>query len=223
MTTLVPDDVTEFVEAIGPDADDVVQKMERHAEREDFPIVGRAVGGWFALLTRMVDARHVFEFGSGFGYSAFWFASVLPPGGEVVLTEVDSDELALARDFFEESGIDERAVFEDGDAIEIVSAYEGPFDVVLIDNEKHRYVEAFEAVREKVAPGGVVLADNAMRAHPVVDFDDLTDLLAGGDPAAASEGTRGIAAYLERVRADPDFETCLLPLGGGVAVSYRTG
>jgi len=222
MTPLVPDDVANFAEMVGPEADDVVQKMERHADETNFPIVGRAVGGWFALLARAVGARRVFEFGSGFGYSAYWFASALPPDGEVVLTEVDSDELALAREFFEEGGVDDRAVFEDGDAIEIVSAYEGPFDVVLIDNEKDRYIEAFEAVRETVAPGGVVLADNAMRAHPVVDFDDLRELLAGGDPAEASEGTRGIAAYIERVRADPDFETCLLPLGSGVAVSFRT-
>ena len=222
MTPLVPEDVTKFAETVGPDADDVVREMERHAEERDFPIVGRAVGGWLAFLTRVVNARRVFEFGSGFGYSAYWFAKALPPGSEVILTEIDSDELALARQFLEAGGLADRATFEEGDAVEIVSNYQEPFDIVLIDNEKDRYVEAFEAVREEVASGGVVLADNAMRAHPVVDFDDLRDLLAGGDPADASEGTRGVAAYLERVRADPDFETRLLPLGSGVAVSFRT-
>lgn len=140
----------------------------------------------------------------------------------MILTEIDSDELDLARDFLADGDLADRAVFEEGDAIEIVDTHEGPFEVVLIDNEKHRYVEAFEAVRGKVPVGGMVLADNTMRAGPVVDFDDLRDLLAGGDPADKSEGTRGIAAYIERVRADPEFETVLLALGSGVAVSYRT-
>ena len=223
MPPLVPDDVTEFAETVGPEPDDVLREMQHHAEREDFPIVGSAVGGWLAVFARMADASRIFEFGSGFGYSAYWFASVFPADGEVILTEVDSEELDRARAFFEEGDLADRAVFEEGDAIEIIEAYEGPFDVVLIDNEKHRYVDAFETVREKVAPGGVVLADNAMRAEPVVDFEDLREIVAGGDPGGASEGTRGIAAYLEAVRTDPEFETALLPLGSGVAVSYRVG
>lgn len=222
MTPLIPENVTEFTERIGPDSDEVLKEMQHHAAETDFPIVGPAVGGWLAFLARTVDARRVFEFGSGFGYSAYWFASVLPPDGEVILTEVDGDELDLARDFLADGDLADRAVFEEGDAIEIVDTHEGPFEVVLIDNEKHRYVEAFEAVRGKVPVGGMVLADNTMRAGPVVDFDGLRDLLAGGDPADKSEGTRGIAAYIERVRADPEFETVLLALGSGVAVSYRT-
>lgn len=222
MTPLVPEAITEFAEMVGPDRDDVLREMEAHAEEAEFPIVGPAVGGWLAWLARTVDARRVLEFGSGFGYSAYWFASVLGPDGEVILTEVDGDELAFARDFFEEGEMSDRAVFEEGDAISIVTEYDGPFEVALIDNEKDRYVEAFDAVNEKIAPGGVVLADNVMRAEPVVSFDDLREVLAGGDPAEASEETRGIAAYIERVRADPDFETVLLPLGSGVAVSYRT-
>jgi predicted O-methyltransferase YrrM len=222
MPPLVPEEVTEFAETVGPDSDDVLREMQRHAESEDFPIVGPAVGGWLAFFVRMVDASRVFEFGSGFGYSAYWFALALESEDEVVLTEVDGQELDLAEEFFEEGGVADRAVFEAGDAIEIIESYEGPFDVALIDNEKSRYIDAFEAVREKVAPSGVVLADNAMRADPVVDFEDLREIVAGGDPGGASEGTRGIAAYLEAVRADSEFETAILPLGSGVAVSYRT-
>jgi predicted O-methyltransferase YrrM len=223
MPPLVPEDVTAFAETVGPEPDDVQREMQRHAASEEFPIVGPAVGGWLAFLARVVDASRIFEFGSGFGYSAYWFASALEPDGEVILTEVDREELDLARDFFERGNLSDRAVFEDGDAIEIIEGYDGPFDVVLIDNEKHRYIDAFEAVRGKVAPGGVVLADNAMRVEPVVDFEDLREIVAGGDPTGASEGTRGIAAYLEAVRADPEFETVVLPLGSGVAASYRVG
>ena len=222
MSELVSTPVSQLLELTGPTKDDILNEMEEHGHESGFPTVGTEVGGVLRLCARMVDASSVFEFGSGFGYSAYWFASVLPPDGEVILTEIDSDELDLARDFLADGDLADRAVFEEGDAIEIVDTHEGPFEVVLIDNEKHRYVEAFEAVRGKVPVGGMVLADNTMRAGPVVDFDDLRDLLAGGDPADKSEGTRGIAAYIERVRADPEFETVLLALGSGVAVSYRT-
>jgi predicted O-methyltransferase YrrM len=167
----------------------------------------------------MADAERVFEFGSGFGYSAYWFARALPADGEIVLTEVDEDELDQARDYLARGGFADVARFELGDAIETIEDYDGPFDVVLIDNEKHRYREAFETVREKVAPGGLVLADNAMTAG-VVDFDALRRLVAGED-VDANEHTTGVYDYLERVGEDPAFETALLPLGEGVAVSRR--
>jgi predicted O-methyltransferase YrrM len=219
MSDVLPEEVTALAEAVGPEPDELVEEMDARAEREGFPTVGPAVGGWLALLARVVDARRVFEFGSGFGYSAYWFARELPADGEVVLTEVDRDELEDARTYFERAGLADRARFEHGDAIETVTGYEGPFDVVLVDNEKSRYVEAFEAVREKVREGGLVLADNAVTAGPI----DRTDVLAllSGESVEASDASRGIADYLGHVREAEGFETALLPLGEGVAVSVR--
>ena len=108
--------------------------------------------------------------------------------------------------------------FELGDAVETVDDYDGPFDVVLIDNEKHRYIEAFEAAREAVSVGGVVVADNTT-AGPF-EFGEIYDqVVEDGD--GGGETVHGVADYLEHVRSDPAFETTLLPLGEGLAVSRR--
>ncbi|MDS0282962.1 O-methyltransferase [Haloarcula onubensis] len=215
--TPLPDVTEQFARSLAPDPDDIVAEMDERADREGFPTVGPAVGAWLRLLARLTDAERVFEFGSGFGYSAYWMAPAV--GGELVLTEIDEAELDSAREYFERGGYADRAAFEHGDAIDIVDEYEGPFDVVLVDNEKDRYTEAFDAVREKVPVGGVVAADNAVEAGPL-DFDDIRALLAG-ESVDASDASRGIADYLATVRSDPDFETGLLPLGEGVAVSVR--
>ncbi|WP_226023377.1 O-methyltransferase [Halomicrobium salinisoli] len=211
----------EFARTLAPDRDEVIEAMDARADREGFPTVGPAVGGWLRLLARAVDAERVFEFGSGFGYSAYWTAPALPEDGEIVLTEVDADELADARENLERGGYADRARFEHGDAVETVADCEGPFDLVLIDNEKDRYRAAFEAVRPTVPEGGVVVADNAIEAGPL-DFADVRALLAGED-VDADGASRGVADYLATVRDDPDFETGLLPLGQGVAVSIRVG
>jgi predicted O-methyltransferase YrrM len=219
MSNPIPDAVESFARTVGPDPGPVVAEMDAKAEREGFPTVGPAVGGWLRFLAGTVGVERVFEFGSGFGYSAVWFAGALPSDGLVVLTEVDADELEEAREFLERAGYADRAAFEHGDAIETVERYEGPFDCVLVDNEKHRYAEAFDAVREKVAPGGLVLADNAVAAGPI-EFEALEPLLRG-EERETTEATHGIAEYLRTVRDDPEFETVLLPVGEGVAVSRR--
>lgn len=218
MTELLADATRRFVRAAIPDPDETLREMEAYGE--EFPTVGREVGQFLRLVARTVDAKRVFEFGSGYGYSAYWFAGALPPEGEVVLTDHDADELRKAREFFEQGGLADRAVFETGDALETVDEYEGPFDVVLVDHAKEAYPAAFEAVRDEVAPGGVVIADNAMTST-VQEFETILAVLEGDGPDDADEATRGVADYLTTVRSDPAFETSVLPLGEGLSVSYK--
>jgi len=221
MFEVLPDESKRFVRAVGPQQDDVLDEMDAYAREHGFPHVGPEVGGWLAMLARMVDARRVFEFGSGYGYSAYWFARELPADGEIVLTEYDADELEMAGEYIDRGGFADLATFEGGDALATVEQYDGPFDVVLVDIEKSQYPDAFDAVREKVAPGGVVVADNAMTADPIA-FDELLAIEEGENPADVNAATRGVADYLERVRAAPEFETAVMPVGQGIAVSHRS-
>ncbi|AHF99221.1 O-methyltransferase family 3 [Halostagnicola larsenii XH-48] len=235
MTDVLTDKVARFVRAAGPSPDDTLREMDEYAAESGFPHVGPEVGGTLALLARMTGARSVFEFGSGYGYSAYWFARALPDDGRIVLTEIDEDELEMAREYMQAGGFGDIAEYELGDALEIVERYDGPFDLVLLDHQKRRYPEAFEAVRSKVPVGGAIVADNAMTAdsiqfETVLEFleardrgperrnDDLTEDI----PNEATDATRGIATYLATVRDDEAFETTVLPLGEGIAVSYRT-
>ncbi len=220
----VPDDLDALAAAVGPEPDAVLSEMDRRAHETDFPTVGPAVGGWLRQLAGLLGAERVFEFGSGFGYSAYWLLGGMTADGTIVLTELDSRKLDSARAYLERGGYADQARFELGDAVETVGSHDGPFDIALIDNEKHRYVEAFEAVRSKVPVGGIVVADNAVEGP--YDFGTLSALFFGDgnggfpdDPEA--DAARGIAAYLEAVGAAEAFETTLLPVGEGLAVSRR--
>src|SRR3954465_341135 len=87
---IVDPSIDDYLTRLAGSPDPVEAEMRRYAdEREGFPIVGPVLGtllGQFALL---VNARRIFEVGSGFGYSAFWFARVLESGGTVTLTDFD--------------------------------------------------------------------------------------------------------------------------------------
>jgi predicted O-methyltransferase YrrM len=221
----VPTDIQRFAATIGPEPDDVLIEMHRRADANEFPTVGPDVGGWLQQLAGLVGAGRIFEFGSGFGYSAYWFFRGMDDSGEIVLTEIDRDELEDARGYLERGGYADRARFEHGDAIETVDAYDGPFDIALIDNEKDRYVEAFEAIRGEIPVGGLVIADNIIRGP--FDFESIRGpVLENGDDTVVPDGeyavsARGIADYIEHVTAAEPFETTLLPLGEGLAVSRR--
>jgi len=221
MIETLPDHSDAFLQAVGPQPDEILEEMDEFADEHGFPHVGPALGGWLQLLARMVDAERVFEFGSGYGYSAYWFARALPEDGEIVCTEIDEDEIELGRDYLRRGGFEDVVQYEHGDAVEIVEDHDGPFDVVLLAHQKHRYADAFEAVREKVAPGGIVVADNVMTGGSI-EFESLLRAWHDDEPLASDdEMTDGIDRYLHTVRDDPEFETAILPIGSGLAVSHR--
>jgi len=220
MSMLHTESVDRLLSLASTDRDAVLEEMEERAERDGFPTVGPEVGSTLRLAARLADVDTVFELGSGYGYSAYWIAPVVGSDGTIVLTEVDEDELDAARTYFERGGYDDRAVFEHGDALETIERYDGPFDMVLLDHENDRYVEGFEAVREKVAPGGLVIADNVLHSTGM-DPDDVVAYLEDGTEPDTDSSLPGIMAYYERVRTDPDFETTVLPVGEGLFASVR--
>src|SRR6266511_2179699 len=77
----------------------VLVEMEARAAEHGFPIVGRATGRYLELAARSIGARRVMELGSGYGYSAYWFARAVGPGGEVVCTDGDPENAKLAADY----------------------------------------------------------------------------------------------------------------------------
>lgn len=142
-----------------------------------------------------------------------------PEHDEVILTEVDAEEVAMAEAFFERAGVADRAVFERGDAMEIGNRYDGPFDVVLIDHRKDHYADAFEAIRQELPVGAAIVADNAM--HGAVSLTDLLPYFESGADLPDDTNTRGVAEYIETVRAAQDFHTVVLPVGNGLALTTR--
>src|SRR5262249_18488141 len=77
-------------------AEPVVLDMEALARERHFPIVGRLAGQLIETLALAIGARSVFEMGSGYGYSAYWFTRAVGPGGRVVCTDGDQANRDLA-------------------------------------------------------------------------------------------------------------------------------
>lgn len=126
----------------------------------------------------------------------------------------------MAREFMSRGSFDGLARYEHGDALDAIERYDGPFDVMLLDHQNERYQDGFEAIRDKLAPGGIVVADNVIAAGDV-DFDDLLALVEGEHIEGVDASTGGIAAYLDTVQSDPAFETVVLPVGEGLSVSVK--
>lgn len=207
---IVDEAIETYLHGLQKSRDPVLIEMEERAAKQEFPIIGPLVGRLCQQVAMAVNARDVFEMGSGFGYSTWWFAQAVGPHGRVVHTDGDVKKSTDARAYLAKSGLAGRVHHEIGDAIAILQKYPGPFDIVFIDIDKHAYPEALELARSRVRQGGYIITDNTLWSGRVTQ------------PAAKQNAdTKGVARYNQAAFAAPDLLTTIIPIRDGVALSLK--
>jgi predicted O-methyltransferase YrrM len=191
----------------------VLLEMEAEGRERGFPIVGRLVGVTVELLARSVGAKRVFELGSGFGYSAYWFSRAVGPGGEVHGTDGDPENEPKALDYLSRAGLAEPIRWHVGDAVASLSSVEGEFDVVCNDIDKDGYPNAWRAARERIRVGGLYLCDNVLWSGQVADPE--------GDHGRDRATTDAIIEHNRQIAEDERFVSSIVPTRDGVFVALR--
>jgi predicted O-methyltransferase YrrM len=149
----------------------------------------------FALVAPQWDCE-VLEIGGSRGYSSLWLAAgVRLLGGHLTSLENDPAKAAAWRANIAEAGLEEWVNLIEGDAALTIPTIDDIFDIVFLDAEKDDYEQLFQAAREKVEPGALVIADNVL-----------------------SHGET-LGAYVEARQSDPTLESVTLPLDRGLEVS----
>ena len=67
MSKIDYDKTQEYIASLVPPRESELVEMEKYAEKNNFPIIGPACGYYCYQLARMINARSVFELGSGYG------------------------------------------------------------------------------------------------------------------------------------------------------------
>lgn len=202
--------IEEYLARLVPSPDPVEAEMRRYAdERDGFPIVGPVVGAWLRQLALTIGARRIFELGSGFGYSAFWFAGALASGGTVTLTDHSRDHLDRARDYLGRAHLLDRCRFEPaGEGMEALSKAEPGIDLVFLDLEKADYPRALALALPKLRTGGLLVADNVLWGGAVARGENDPD-------------TAGLREYVRLVHGSEGLVSSVLPLRDGVCVTLK--
>ena len=158
--------------------------------------------GWF--LHSLILARRpvrILELGTSYGYSTLFLADAARQIGATLITMDLADyKQAEARANMERAGLAQVVDFRLGDAVALIHADPGPFDLVLLDIWKDLYVPCLEAFYPKLSDEGIVAADNMI------------------EPEMARADVR---KYRDAIRALPDMQTALLPIGSGIELSVK--
>ena len=207
---IVDPSIEEYLLGLSGSPDPVEAEMRRYAdERDGFPIVGPLVGRMLSQLALLSRAGRIFELGSGFGYSAFWFARALEPGGSVTLTDRNGEDLDRARSWLGRAGLLDRCRIEPaGDALDALSRTPAGLDLVFLDLAAADYPRALALALPKLRPGGLIVADNVLWGGEVAR--------GGSDPSTAA-----LREYLRLIFASDGLVSTVVPLSDGLAITVK--
>lgn len=167
MSDLLLPGLNNYIDTLLPPRDNILKEMEVYAAQHNFPIVGPQVGRLLFQLVYLVRPAIIFEMGSGFGYSAYWFC-LGAPQARVILTDLNADNLVLAKNWFKEANKNHQIEIKQGNASEIIEASSQHYDIIFIDVDKHEYPEAFSLALRRLRHGGLVITDNVLWYGKVV-------------------------------------------------------
>ena len=201
--------VESYIAGLGVSPDPVLAAMEALAERRRFPIVGRHAGSLLGLLARCIGARTVLELGSGYGYSALWFARAVPADGKVICTDLSEDNRDLALGYFRTAGLESRIDFRVGNGLSVAREQRPGFDIVFNDIDKEDYPASVEVAVPLLRSGGLFITDNTLWRGKVADE---------GPGDATIEAVR---AFNRLVFSRPDLESVVVPIRDGLTVCRK--
>lgn len=210
--------IQEYQNSLLPARDAVFLEMERYARENDFPIIELAVGQFCYQIANLIDAKYIFEMGSGYGYSTAWFARALKERYEIVpdtpgiVYHVVWDEVLsdMAQDYLQRLGYEGHVEYQIGEAVKALEEFEEEsLDLILCDIDKETYPEALPIIKEKLRPGGVLLIDNMLWYGRIFDKNNT------------SASTEGVRKFTRLITTDPDWIVSLIPVGDGVILATK--
>lgn len=200
--------IENYLHSLTPNRDKILDEMEQLAAKQDFPIVGPLIGQFLNQMAHITQAKRVFEMGSGFGYSAYWFLKGMPRNGRIILTENSAENVKIADQFLTRAKLKDRVEIKVGNAIDSIEAAPGEFDIIFIDILKRDYPKAYFKALSRLRKGGLLIADNVLWAgtviHPGNDQDEL-----------------GIKQFNQLTHTNPDLTTTIIPVRDGLSISVK--
>lgn len=137
-------------------------------------MVGRLEGRFLEMLVFASGATSILEIGTYGGYSSLSMAAGLAPGGLIVTCEINPMHAEFAQRHIAASPFASSIEVLVGPALVTIDTLPGPFDLVFIDADKGSYVGYYEAVLPKLAPRGLIVADNTLWRGKVLDESDTS-------------------------------------------------
>ncbi|MDU4935706.1 MAG: O-methyltransferase [Peptostreptococcaceae bacterium] len=213
MSNIVNNLVEEYIRTTLKDKEGLLRELEIYAEEHNVPIVHKEVSDLLKVLLKVDKPKNILEVGCAIGYSSILFATTV--GDEVKITTVERNEAMIerAKENIKRAGFENNITILEGDAEELLPKVEGKFDMIFLDAAKGQYKLFYDMVIDKLKVGGLLISDNILYKGMVAHDDFVV--------RRKKTIVKRMRNYLDYICNCEYLSTSLIPIGDGVALSYK--
>ena len=209
----LPDAIDEYARKLTSPESELLHALNRETHLKVLSprmLSGHLQGRFLSMISHMIQPKLIVEIGTYTGYSALCLAEGLTENGELITLDNNAELKPILDNYFSQSPHGKKIRFVLGDAMEQIAGLPHEIDLVFIDADKENYSAYFDAIIDKVKPGGYILADNVLWSGKVVEPVKDSD-----------KSTKAILAFNRKIQADPRVENILLPLRDGIMIARK--
>lgn len=189
-----------------------VRKIRESAFARGIPVSSDETLQFICLQAAAAGAANILEVGAAIGASG---AALLQccPSARLTAIEKNGHFAAEAQANFDRLGLSDRVRLIEGDAADILGGLEGGYDFVFLDAAKVQYVKWLPRIRQLLAPGGLLIADDVLLYGWVNGEEQV--------PKKRRMLVQHIREYLEAVLSDGGLTSYVADIGDGLCISLK--
>ena len=212
--SIMDERLTTYIRSLECPKNPVIEQIEQEAIDTRVPIIRKETQSFLSVILMIKQPSRILEIGTAIGFSAILMSEYLPENGHITTIEKYEKRIPIAKENFRRAGKEEQITLMEGDALKVMETLRGPYDFIFMDAAKGQYIHYLPDVLRLLSDGGVLMSDNVLQDGHVIE-----------SRFAVERRNRTIHGrmreYLYELKHHPKFETSILPLGDGVALSVK--
>ena len=213
MGNIVNNLVEDYIRNTLKDKEGLLRELEVYANENNVPIVHKEVSDLLKVLLKVQRPKKILEVGCAIGYSSILFASSLDGEVEIITVERNEKMIEKAKENIKRAGLEDKITILEGDAEELLKTVDGEFDMIFLDAAKGQYKLFYDMVIDKLKVDGLLISDNILYKGMVAHDDFVI--------RRKKTIVKRMRNYLDYISNCDYLDTSLIPIGDGVALSYK--
>ena len=206
--------VVAYINSLDSGNSDICNLIEKEALNDNVPIIRKEMGNLLKVLIALKQPERILEVGTAVGYSSILMSENMPENCHITTIENYDKRIPVAKNNFIRAGVIDKITLIEGDAADVLKTLDGPYDFIFMDAAKGQYMHWLPQILRLLPSGGVLLSDNVLQDGDIVE-----------SRYAVERRNRTIHTrmrdYLYELTHMKEFETSIIPIGDGVALSVK--
>jgi predicted O-methyltransferase YrrM len=213
LTNINEEYIEDYIRSIIPSNKEYLVEIEKYAHENHVPIIEPEVAQLIKVLLKKNKPKKILEVGTAIGYSALIMAESTSEDTIITTIERNEEMISLANENIKKTPFKDRINIILGDAQDILPQLSDTYDFIFLDGAKGQYLEFFKYCSKYLNPGGIIMSDNVL----------FKGMVASDELVIRRKKTivKRLREFLEYINNIEGFVSCVIPIGDGVALTYK--